>query len=312
MDDKFNQILKDFSELSGDYRGEIFAAELLKSGLSFDKIYFKTLSVFKRPTSRDIESVKLDIKENGTDQVMLELNREGLYDMLPEGIFHFKNEKNGKNDKEGILKDIERTRKEEKAARKFFGPFENEFFQLRLQLEIKKMSLLQPGSGDANRDIFESIFGTEKLLNEQQILILLYILPIVHKIRGDIDKIAYCLNIIIKYKVNIKLVKKHSNISFNGILPPLGYAKLGIDTVAGSSFKSQDFNYEIHINGIEKEKLPSFFTGGANYAIVQYISAFLFPSNAIFVLKLHVKEKDKNAFLSSEKNDAYLGFNCYI
>lgn len=312
MDDKFQQILKDFSEITGDFRGEIFAAELIKSGLSFDKIYFKTLSVFKRPTSRDIETLKLDLKENGADQVMLELNREGLYDMLPEGIFHFRNEKNSKNDKESILKSIEKTRKEEKAARKFFGPFENEFFQLRLQLEIKKMSLLQPGSAEGNREIFESIFGVDELLNEQQILILLYILPIVNKIRGDIEKMTYCLNIIIKYDVNIRLVKKSTKLTYNGIIPKLGYAKLGIDSIAGSIFKSQDFTYEIHIHQIEQEKLRSFFKGGANNSIVKYVARFLFPTNTSFALKLHVKETDKKAFLSSEKNDAYLGFNSYI
>jgi len=312
MSPQYAQILKDFSALAGDYRGETFAAELLQTGLSYDKIYFKTLSVFKRPTSKDIEAIKLDVKDNGEDHILLELNREGLYDMLPEGIFHFKDIKGKRKDKDAILKNIEREREEERHARKFFGPFENEFFQLRLQLELKKRSLLKPGCAESNREFFETVFGDASMLTEHQVLVLLYILPIAHKIRGDIEKITYCIYLLIRYNTNIKRTKSYSVVEFNESMPGMGSAKLGINMVAGKSFRSLELCYDININEIEKENLVSFFPKGSNYSVVQFVFIFLFPGNSNYKIKLHLRNEDRSVFLSSDKNDSYLGFNSYL
>ena len=46
--------------------------------------------------------------------------------MLPEGIFHFKDFKKGKN-KDAILEDIKKARDEERQARKFLDPLKMSF-----------------------------------------------------------------------------------------------------------------------------------------------------------------------------------------
>lgn len=311
MTEVYEQILQDFLALPGDYKGEAVAAELIQCGVLHDKLYFRTISSFKRPTGKDIAGIRLDIKESGTEQLLLELNREGLYDMLPEGIFHFKDARKGK-DKDVILEDIKKARDEELQARKFFGPFENEFFQLRLQLELKKRALLQPGSAETNRELFETVFGDATLLNNHQLLTLLYLLPMAHKIRGDIEKIAYCISILILHKTNITLVKTHFRKQFDGEIAALGGARLGITTIAGNSFSEQEVCYDIRISDVGKENLVSFFSGGANFSVIKYIVGFLLPANYTYSIKLHLKKEDREAFLSDDKNEIYLSFNSYL
>ena len=307
---KYKQIINDFAQLEGDYKGEVFAAELVSKGLSYDEFYFKTLSVFKRPISNDIAGIKTDFNDNGAEQLIIELNREGLYDMLPEGIFHYKDVK-GK-DKDAILENIEKARVEEQEARRFFGPFENEFFQLRLQLELKKKEMLQPDAADSNRDFFETVFGNSYLLNEEQALALLYILPMAHKIRGDRIKIANCISTLIHFKTTITFGNQFRKETCKNETESLGKARLGIDTIAGNSFRSLYPVYKINVEDISKSNFRSFFPGGSNFALIHYLAGFLFPVECYYELNLSMKESDREIFISGDKNEAYLGFNSYL
>ena len=301
-----------FSELPGDYRAEVFASELVSKGVSSDKMYFKLQGIFSRPIAKDISEIKLDISDNGTEQLLIELNREGLYDMLPEGIFHFRNNKGTTKDKQAILEEIKKAREEEAHARRFFGPMENEFFQLRVLLENKKKSLFQPSSIEDNREFFETLYGNSSLLNDDQVLALLYILPIAHKIRGDISKIAECISILLRYEIRINRVNIKPPVCLSGDNEVLGKARLGIDSVAGNFFLSAQPVYDIHIGLVGKKELKSFFPEGKNHSIVHYLANFLFPAESTCRLRIHLKEEDKRMLVSDDKNQSYLGFNTYL
>ena len=306
------EFIDHFTGLPGDYRAETFASELTAKGISSDKMYFKLMGIFSRPIARDIAEMSLDIGDNGAEQLLIELNREGLYDMLPEGIFHFRDHKGTAKDKQAVLDDIKKAREEEMQARRFFGPMENEFFQLRLQLENKKRSLFQPSSTEDNRDFFESLYGNSSLLNDDQVLALLYILPLAHKIRGDIGKISECIRILLRYDIRIKPVQGKIKVRMNGDNELLGQSRLGIDSVAGNFFHSSQPVYEIHIGMIGKKELKSFFPAGKNYSIVHYLVDFLFPFDALCRLRIHLKEEDRPMLISDDKNQSYLGFNTYL
>lgn len=309
---KYNeQLLQNFLSSPCDYRGEVFAAEFIWDGEMFDNLYFKTISSFKRSSSKDIASIKLDVKENGSEQLLIELNREGLYDMLPEGIFHFKTGKS-KKDKETILEDIKKAIDEESQARKFFGPFENEFFQLRLQSELKKRELLQLSSTESNKDFFETLYGKSAHLNNYQILALLYLLPMAHKIRGDVEKISYCFTILIQHETKVTLVNKYVLRKIEVEMNALGKIQLGINSIAGSSFSQQEIFYNILIKDVKKEGLISFFPEGVNYSMINYIAGFLFPAESDYCIELQLNKDDRQAFLSDNKNEVYLGFNTFI
>src|ERR1039458_624816 len=90
----------ELQSLSHDYKATVIAAELMDNGLSADDIYFKNISQFKRFVSKDVESAVWSNNEQMPDQLVFEVNKEGLYDMLPEGITHSSSQK--KSEKEAI------------------------------------------------------------------------------------------------------------------------------------------------------------------------------------------------------------------
>lgn len=312
MSDLLQKIITEFPDLGGDYRGEVYAAELIKNGLPFDNLYFKPASLFRRPVSRDIESVYLDKKDDGDEQLIIELNREGLYDMLPEGIFHFSNERKGGKNKETILDEIRVSRQEEIQARKFFGPFENEFFHRRLQLELQERALLQSDSIQSRRELFEQLFGAADLLNDQQVVALLYLLPVVHKIRGHDIKSRYCLSVLLGFEVTLQRLSYTSIDYYTDDIPVMGVARLGIDAIAGNSFRSNESAWQVWIKNLSGDDLKSFFPEGHNFKLLHYLLPFLLPVNCKYEVMLHLRESDRRRHLSDETAETFLGFNCYL
>ena len=308
----FKDFINVFNEIEGDFRGEVLAAELINNGLPFDSLFFKARSTFRRSTNKDIETVSSNQQEGRDDQVVIELNREGLYDMLPEGLFHFKNDTSRVNDKEAILKEIKKTRKEQAHARKFFETFENEFFHRRLQLELQERALLDPGSYKSNQDLFYSLFGDAVHPGNHQVVALLNILPLMFHIRGDIEKVEYCLCEVLRFNIKINLQKKYAVDYFVDSMPGLGEAYLGVDTIAGKSFKSNNPVYNINILDISKTDMPSFFENGDNYILLNYLLSYLLAAGAGYEVCLQLKEEDKKTFLMGENNCTYLNYDSYI
>jgi type VI secretion system protein ImpH len=308
----FAHIVEEFSSLGGDYRGEVMAAELIRNGLAHDSLYFRSLSIFHRPTSRDIEGLKADANEEGGQQLVMELNREGLYDMLPEGIFHFRKSRRANAAKENILDDIRISRLEEAAARKFFGPFENEFFHRRLQLEIKERALLNAGEMPNKRQLFENLFGSPDRLTDHQVVCLLYLLPIMHKIRGDLERIQYALRLLTGAQVKVTLDCSVREDVYVEAVPLLGESLLGINAIAGDRFQSSDPHYRIEVSGLAAGELTAYFTEGGSRYILEYILPFLLPIQASYEIRLQVAETARSSSLSDAEQPAYLDHNFFI
>lgn len=313
MSFQVEDLVEAHSSMQGDFLAEIMAAEMIKGGFSPERLYFRALGTFRRPVGRDVESLELFTPhENASPFVHIEVNREGLYDMLPESIFHFREKKDPRNEKTAILESIKKVREEEADARKFFGPFENEFYHLRLLVELKKRMLLQAGADHDNRVFFESVYGNSALLDDQQVLALLYILPLVHRVRGDLKNMALCIKTLIRQQVYIHLKKYNNENHYSGNIPGLGTALLGVDSVTGPEFVSGDSFYEIHISELPGAEVKHFLEDGFYYAILSYLCKYLFPAGAEYNFVLHIRKEDRYPVLSGDEKESYLGFNTYL
>lgn len=72
-----------------DLREEVVVADLIESGQHPDTVIVHLLGAFKRKFSRDIERIETsDEWQNRQEQLLLFLNRNGLYDHLPQGLMH--------------------------------------------------------------------------------------------------------------------------------------------------------------------------------------------------------------------------------
>ena len=132
------------------------AGEIIDHGVPQEIIFFKNLSLFHRFVSREIDNYSWDTTvENEPDQLVFELNKEGLYDMLPEAVVHDQgNRKKGDTSHD----DFKEQRRQEKNARKFFSPIENEFARRILYFDLIEKELYKNSNKTKNRQFFEYFF----------------------------------------------------------------------------------------------------------------------------------------------------------
>jgi hypothetical protein len=190
----------------------------------------------KRVWSRDIAWSKVDYLETGDNMLCLHLNRDGIYDALPEALFH-NNSGNNDQSAEEMAKDSSKLRTEEKEARSFFQPFENEIFLQRVQLAIMENNLFIRIYTEFLTGIIPHFWKIDDDLPEIYVTRLKKMLPFINQVTGDLALTTECLEYIIKQKVEITDDDEHKediapeDFLFSG---ELGKSILGVDTISGN------------------------------------------------------------------------------
>lgn len=309
MDPVIESKIKLLNTLSSDYKAELIAAELWKQGVAEDKLQFKNCGTFNRSVSKDIQAINLNT-DDLQEIIEIEVTREGIYDMLPEAVFHYNASK--KKAKDEILEEIKKTRQEEDEARKFFLPFENEFHIKRLFLELQYQNFLKFDATKSNRLLFESLYYNFGHLEDSQILYLLYIIPLTYKIRADVEKIKYCLSRLIGLPLTIEYAPPRVKKYVAAFPIGLGHALLGIDSIAGDSITSENRAYMIKISNIKSNKIHLYFLNSKIRSFIDCLLSLFLPANCDFELILEVDPQENQAFISDATAFSYLNYNSYI
>ena len=116
-------------------KAESFLASFLES---CSDINIDPQGVFSRNYNEDI--IGIDIDSEAKEKMTIQLSRDGLFHILPEGIFFKENELREigrKKNTEKFKLEEERINKEKQKIRLFFQPFDTAYFRLRFELEKK-------------------------------------------------------------------------------------------------------------------------------------------------------------------------------
>ena len=107
-----------------DFKAEVIAAELIDNHVPAEQIMILMLGARKRAFSKDVDTVKDEMSDyNNKEYTLITTHKEGIYDMLPQGLFHSPTlPKNATTQKE-VIDNIKKHRVEESNARRFFLPF---------------------------------------------------------------------------------------------------------------------------------------------------------------------------------------------
>lgn len=200
-----DNLTKEISKLCENLKAEIILSEVFKkTELTFDDIAIKNKSSFSRPYRKDI----LKIREN-ENHIGIELSRNGLYDHLPQGVFHNHHTNTKKLSYSALRK---QQKEEENNARQFFSPLENEFFYQKLNIEIKEQNLLD-NFINLNEDFLIDFWKLDVNTSKRYIHRFLRLLPYCSDITGNIELTATALEMIIEEKVTIEktFIEKTAN-----------------------------------------------------------------------------------------------------
>lgn len=197
-------------------------AEALLNYLPEEKWKVELKGSHKRNAYDDVLSVNFE-----EDEIKIELSRDGLYDILPEALFHpvdrFENIPPHEY-KERFTQECEQQQSEEINARKYFRLFDNYILDLNCELDRIKEETYEDNSFLSNI-LCDSL--SENYSSNRFIKNLIPFIPFCSKIRGNIDFITLILRKILKDE-NISLNRESLPVIYKDENPQYNH---NLDTV---------------------------------------------------------------------------------
>ena len=201
-------------------KAEVIVSELLENTeLSNEDITIKNISSFTRGYRRDI----IDANINTKDKLQINLSRNGVYDALPQGLFH---STVSINSDASYAQMRQKSKKEEADARMLFAPIENEFFLHKVFIEEEEKKLALEYNSTENSFLLE-FWGIKNKVADEYVFLLAKALPLAYKISRSENLISLCLSEILNEKVTI--VKEYIPLN-NTIKKEKEDYSLGINT----------------------------------------------------------------------------------
>ncbi len=270
-------------------RAEAFIAALVEHGFSYDRITIDRTGSFTKSYRNDIESVTARIDDNDQDILQIVMNRDGVYDRLPEGVFHQPRANGGKTTVLQMVSEHRRLKEEEKAARRFFKPLEHELFRYSVFVEQEERAFLA-GMLSGNLDnAFSRFWNLRTDVPEHLTAALARIMPWAGMIKGDAVLCAKALEMVLgkPVKIMVRINESHRNEDCYY----LGSGELGIDTLSGSSFEEPSVQWMFSIGGLDAAEIGA-FVGDEKYGrfLQQFIDIFIpLEADALFDYEVDIK-----------------------
>ncbi|MDZ4822256.1 MAG: type VI secretion system baseplate subunit TssG [Flavobacteriales bacterium] len=305
--------LKEKYDDNADVRAEVIAADLLDDGVLLNNITVRPAGTFRRTYSKDVLSAEKVPDETGTSfKLEMEVSREGIYDMLPEGLFHQPDANKRATNVGDVVTHIRKTRKEEEDSRKFFLAIEKELYRLRILVELEERKTLEDYSDHFRNELFFQVWPDLYILKKEYVNPLIQVLPHAFKICGNIQLTEYCFSKVLGYDVSIRITEVMKRNVENTNTTRLGNSRLGIDAFAGDVLIDFFPETVISIGPLGKKQVPDFSTGGSAWLAYQVLCNYLLPADAEPEMKLRIQRGEEHLVLTTEKFDGILNHTSCI
>lgn len=243
---------------------------------------------------------------------VVETNREGFYDALPEFLFHAPESGSGYKNIDVRIKESHQVRGEEAAARHFFLPFEQEFFRARVHLEQEERRLLSGFGNPMQQLIYRRFWGDVSEVDAAYLPQLFYLLPLACKIAGNQALMQACFETVLGEPVRLKRVAAGRTYMPPEQIPGLGEARLGVDLVSGAEVNDDLPDLAVFLGPVATDAIPDYLENGKKQRLLTLLYHYFVPAELEIHTHLLVKEEDRFFVLSPQEGSGRLGFSTFI
>lgn len=311
--DKIEQFDSERIGLPFDIRAEVLLTSAMEMGLSADDFLISCDHFFYREYNRDIYAAEMLEDAHYKSRLLLHLSRNGIYDLLPEGLFYQPAYTQTKAiGAAEMAAEYKINKNREKKIRRFFLPFENEFFGQRLQIEQKERALLQGLQTGALNEYFIDFWGLPASLPLRLLLPFVLLLPYVHRIAGNLQLTAQCLEKLLREKVGVSQIAAPVSGSDAGLQSSLGHQRLGVNLVCGNTFM-EDYSFiEVSIGPLQNSFVSDYISGGLYDEFLTVFYRFFMPADADIATTVVVDKKKQTLLVDTGENAAILGYSMVL
>lgn len=305
--DTFFEIQKEIAGFKENLKAEILVKEIEEATqLNFDNFLILALGAFNRAYTNDVASVS-KIKSFYEQEVLkLNLSRNGLYDKLPEGLFHEDIQENS-NFKYSKIKQLQK--EEEMAARLFFAPLENELFYQRKSLYEHEEFILKEFE-NLNDNFLLDLWKIEEDIPPSYAKKFIEILPQIHKIVGDLEQTFRYLEYILEAKVTYFKTFKIQNINKMDETPS-NNNQLGVDFTLHQDYSKEEFPFlHITIHPSDKRSIKDYIGEHGLKKVINAFMSYFLPLDYEFTIE--ITYRSPNDFVLEKNVGCYMGVDTIL
>jgi type VI secretion system protein ImpH len=261
-----------------DLKLEFILGEFMESGLDPDEVVVNALGIFRRRYGKDIAGGEIrEYKANKRQYLNIDINRNGIYDLLPRGLFHQPQNRMSNISPAHAIEEYKLQKQIEKDTRLFLLPFEQELYRLLLLLEAEERKSIFDIQNVFRSKVFIDFWKIPDFFNERQTCNLLYLLPLAASIVGNYSLTKLCLESILndRFEIIESLPLNHT-VSETGF-GELNNLYLGINFVIGENYREVSYGLDVYIYPIESEDIISYLEGGGKLKILQFMFDYFLP-----------------------------------
>ncbi|MFY0254481.1 hypothetical protein ACDQ55_11055 [Chitinophaga sp. 30R24] len=296
-----------------DVRAEVVVGELLDHHIREEEVMVQLQNVFTRSFTTDIIQAKLNDSQPYQPFISLVLSRDGIYDRLPQGIFHeFIQESGHLPGIDTMVARYKRQQQQQQQARRFFQPLENEFFLQRVYLEQREKHLLFEVFGKEAARLLHTFWQLQPDLPPAAANRLEELLPLVHRIAGNVPLMQLCLEQILDAPVHICRDIQPRMVRI-GNHPCLGDARLGIDMMVGIQCYTDMPVMNVAIGPLKRQRLYDYLPQQPYGKLLDACYGYLFPVDVEINTLLMPFAEDKYVVMDDmQPEQAIIGYHFFL
>lgn len=298
-----------------DIRAEVWIADQQQKTTVPSEIVVRPKGTFSRAYNPDVLSVETyEPDALHPEMHVLQLSREGLYDMLPETLHHPAAPplRAGRDEAQAMLEQSKRLRQEENEARTFWLPFEQESFRQRVRIEAQEAQALTHAYGSIWDELHSYLWGDlATQLSPRQRACLLAIWTNAYRIVGDWAQTEFYFEEFLQVPVQIQYGNFTESAPQAKTRPEsagLGLGRLGQDWVISTDNLVDDGGtVRLTVGPLNDAQLGDFLPNGIGLRYISLLADYLLPADADWQLALQPEPVDNSFILSSKATTGRLG-----
>lgn len=301
---ELQQVYQELQNTFLNLKAEVLVSEIEENtSLSQDSIVISNQSTFNRSYRRDVKDVKLIEFQKSEVLLQLNLSRNSIYDLLPEGVFHNATSKRGNIAYASFRK---QQKKEADDARLMLSPIENELFRQRVEIEKKGKAIVR-GFSNLQDDFLINFWKIDKSVPKAYAIKLIRLLPYAHQISGNLKLTFLSLKKILGVDVHFKKIFNTKEVTINTQTEQ----RLGIDFVLHQeTLTIQQPVLIVDIYPSRKSEVANFLKEEGILHFVSVFYKFFIPLE--YKIETNVEIKQSEGFILEKEEGAFLGMTTRI
>lgn len=311
---RFDESSHSFNSPDTDFKAEVVASGLKELGYDAERTLVLRQGDRRRGFSKDLHAIHSEYSHYDlTDYLYLYANRAGIYDALPEGLFHKNLYQSDKISKEQVLDEIRIHREEEFFARRFFKPFEITLDYMLVAFQNKERRIDEMNVHPDFVSIFSEQWPVLKLLPVHLAVMLIHLLTYLEQITVSTEKIGECMTILTGVPIHIRRGEPCVVEVDRNLVPPLGECRLGDTMVVGHRFADGTYRMVVEIGPVSARKMETFFPGATDNRILTALMELFLPADKEIQIRYIIQQEDARFRLGTPTEPgAYLGISTYL